>query len=55
MGGAFITVRAKTEAECRIKADEAIERAREEGLQDCRGVDFFEEDGGWEALIWMHS
>ena len=55
MGGAFITVKAKTEAECRVKADEAIERAREEGLEDCRGVDYIELDDHWEAVIWMHS
>jgi len=44
MGGAFITVKAKTEAECRLKADEAVERAKEEGLKDCRGIDYIELD-----------
>ena len=65
MGGAILSLKAKTQDELNKRVEKTIRQAEHMGLSDLRSIEFFEPgtyvkpngkpEGNWVAVIWVHS
>ena len=65
MGGALLSVKAKTQEELNKQVDKTIQEADRMGLMDVRSIKFFkpgeyikpddQPEDQWVAVVWVHS
>lgn len=65
MGGAILSIKAKTQEELNMRVDRTIQQAENQGLSDLRGMKFFapgeyvkpngKPEDQWVAVLWVHS